>query len=265
MLSPKSIAIPVITAFLIIFSNNCIADDIASAGRSIFNNHQEAVVRVSLIIKFRLFMNGNEKKKSESKTETTGTILTPAGLTLISLNTTEPDKMAEENIKRKTGSQMRLESELGDIIIILSDGKEIPGTIVLRDRDLDLAFIRPAKENELSFHSLWTVKKGTPEVMDLVFSLGRLPKLGSRAATISMDRIHAIVTKPRTVYIPFFTRELGAPIFAENGSWIGNMLLRYNPSGDTNPPAMFVILPADDIMEIAAQAPKIETPANELK
>jgi hypothetical protein len=265
MLSPKSIAILVITAFYIILSNVCIADEIASAGRSIFIKHQEAVVRVSLIINFRLFMNGNEKKKSESKTETTGTILTPAGLIMISLNTTEPDKMAEEDIKRKTGSQMRLESELGEIRIILSDGKEIPGTIVLRDRDLDLAFIRPAKNHEIAFHSLGTVKKAAPEIMDLVFSLGRLPKLGSRAATISMDRIHAIVNKPRTVYIPFFTRELGSPIFAENGDWIGNMLIRYNPSGNTSPPAMFVILPADDIMEIAAQAPTIETPAGELK
>ena len=241
--------------FLIPFiSSRSFADEIGSAGRSIFNSHQEAVVRVSMILKFRLFLNGNEKKKSESKTETTGTILTPAGLTLISLSTTEPDKLAEESIKRKTGSQMKLESELGDIRIILSDGKEIPGRIVLRDRDLDLAFIMPAKDSDLVLPSIGSAQKGTPEIMDVIFALGRLPKLGSHAATISSDRIHGIITKPRTVYIPFLLRELGAPVFSQNGSWLGTMLIRYNPSGNTTPPAMFVILPAADIMEIAAQA-----------
>ena len=241
-----------------IISNRSFADEIGSAGRSIFNTHQNAVVRVSLILKFRLFLNGNEKKKSESKTETTGTILTPSGLTLISLSTTEPDKLAENSIKRKTGSQMKLESELGDIRIILSDGKEIPGRIVLRDRDLDLAFIMPAKSSDAAFPFIGSANKGTPEIMDVVFALGRLPKLGSHAATISTDRIHGIVPKPRTVYIPFALRELGAPVFSENGSWIGTILIRYNPSGNTSPPAMFVILPAKDIMEIADQAQKID-------
>lgn len=257
MLSKKSIGILLLTICFIMFSTLSTADEIAIAGRSIFDKHQDAIVRVTLIIKFRLFMNGNEKKNSESKTETTGTILTPSGLTLISLNTTEPDKMAEENIKRKTGSQMKLESELGDIKIILSDGKEIPGTIVLRDRDLDLAFIRPAKKFDLPLHSIGDVKQGTPEIMDPVFSLGRLGKLGSHSPTISLDRIHAIVKKPRTVYIPFYTNELGAPIFTANGDWAGNTLIRYNQSGNTSPAAIFVILPAQDIMEIAAQAPEV--------
>jgi hypothetical protein len=257
MLSKKSIGILLFTTCFIMFSAPSTADEIASTGRLIFHKHQDAIVRVSLIIKFRLFMNGNEKKNSESKTETTGTILTPSGLTLISLNTTEPDKMAEENIKRKSGSQMKLESELGDIKIILSDGKEIPGMIVLRDRDLDLAFIRPAKKYDLPLHSIGAVKQGKPEIMDAVFSLGRLGKLGSHAATISLDRILAIVNKPRTVYIPFFTNELGSPIFSENGDWIGNLLIRYNQSGNTFPAAIFVILPAEDIMEIATQAPEV--------
>ncbi len=257
MLFKKSIGILILTTYFTMFSTLSAADEIAAAGRAIFNKHQDAVVRVTLIIKFRLFMNGNEKKNSESKTETTGTVLSPSGLTLISLNTTEPDKMAEENIKRQSGSQMKLESELGDIKIILSDGKEIPGMIVLRDRDLDLAFIRPAKKVDLPLHSIGAVKQGKPEIMDLVFSLGRLGKLGSHTATISLDRIHAIVKKPRTVYIPFFTRELGSPLFSENGDWIGNMLIRYNQSGNTFPAAIFVILPAEDIMEIAAQAPEV--------
>lgn len=230
------------------------ADEIATAGRSIFQKHRDAVVKVKLVIKFRLFMSGNEMKNSESITETTGTVLSSSGLTLISLNTTEPDKLAGKNISQKTGSNMNLDSEIGDIKIIFHDGKEVPATVILRDRDLDLAFIRPVKKLPSPVHSIGSLKIVEPEILDEIFSLGRLGKLGSREPSISFDRIHAIVKKPRTVYIPFFTREFGSPVFSKNGDWIGIILIRYNKTGKTIPRAMSVILPAKDIMEVAGQA-----------
>ena len=36
-----------------------------------------------------------------------------------------------------------METEVNDIKILLEDGAEVPAEIVLRDKDLDLAFIRP--------------------------------------------------------------------------------------------------------------------------
>ena len=235
------------------------ADEIASAGRSIFQKHSVAVVKVKLVIKFRFFMSGNEMKNSESITETTGTVLSSSGLTLISLNTAEPDKLAGKNIKRQTDSKMNLDSELGDIKIIFHDGKEVPATVVLRDRDLDLAFIRPLKKLTSPVHSIGSLNIAEPEILDEIFSLGRLGKLGSREPSVSFDRIHAIVKKPRTVYIPFFTRELGSPVFSKNGDWIGVTLIRYDQTGNTVPQAMVVILPANDIMAVAGQALETKT------
>ncbi|MFO7559953.1 MAG: serine protease [Desulfobacterales bacterium] len=235
------------------------ADEIASAGRAIFQKHRDAVVKVKLVIKFRLFMSGNEMKNSESISEATGTVLSSSGLTLVSLNATEPDKLAGKNIKQKTGSAMNLDSELGDIKIIFQDGKEVPATVVLRDRDLDLAFIRPIKKLPSPVHSIGSLKIVESEILDEIFSLGRLGKLGSREPSILLDRIQAIVKKPRTVYIPQFTREPGSPVFSKNGDWIGITLIRYNKIEKTVPQAMVVILPANDIMEVAGQALETET------
>ncbi|MBW1898103.1 MAG: trypsin-like peptidase domain-containing protein [Deltaproteobacteria bacterium] len=225
------------------------ADEIASAGRSIFQKHCAAVVKVKLVIKLRIFISGNEVKNSELISETTGTILSPSGLTLVSLNTTEPGKLGGKN----------LDSEIGDIKIIFHDGKEVPATLVLRDSDLDLAFIMPLKKLTPPVHSIGSLKITEPEILDEFFSLGRLGKLGSREPSISFDRIHAIVKKPRTLYIPSFTRELGSPVFSNNGDWIGVILVRYNKTGRTTPRAMSVILPASDIMEVAGQALEIKT------
>ncbi|MEW5910840.1 MAG: hypothetical protein AB1659_13640, partial [Thermodesulfobacteriota bacterium] len=129
-----------------------------------------------------------------------------------------------------------------------------PATIVLRDLDLDLAFIMPTKKLSSPVHSIGSVTTAEPEILDEIFSLGRLGKLGGREPAISFDRIHAIVKKPRTLYIPLFAREVGSPVFSKNGDWIGVTLIRYNKTASTVSAVMVVILPAKDIMEVAAQA-----------
>lgn len=246
----------ILIAFFIVFlyPGAASADEIASAGRAIFQKHSAAVVKVQLVIKFRLFMSGNEMKNSESISETTGTVLSSSGLTLVSLNATEPDKLAGKNIKQQSGSTMNIDSELGDIKIIFHDGKEVPATVVLRDRDLDLAFIQPIKNLPSPVHSIGSLKIVESEILDEIFSLSRLGKLGSREPSIVSDRIQAVVKKPRTVYIPLFTREPGSPVFSKNGDWVGITLIRYNKTEKTVPQAMVVILPANDIMEVAGQA-----------
>ena len=37
-------------------------------------------------------------------------------------------------------SQLKFESEISDVKIVLADGTEIPADVVLRDKDLDLAY-----------------------------------------------------------------------------------------------------------------------------
>src|SRR5260221_5976843 len=65
------------------------ADDAAKSGREILAKYQQAVVTVKLAIKQSVSM-GRRDSKSDSQTETTGTVIDPSGLTFVSLATTYP-------------------------------------------------------------------------------------------------------------------------------------------------------------------------------
>src|SRR5271154_1773701 len=71
------------------------ADDMAKAGRDILAKSQGAVVTVKLAIKQSVSMGGRENK-SESKTETTGTVIDSSGLTVVSLATTDPSSTVKD-------------------------------------------------------------------------------------------------------------------------------------------------------------------------
>src|ERR1700690_2334388 len=75
------------------------ADDLAKSGRDILAKSQGAVVTVKLAIKQSVSMGGRENK-SESKTETTGTIVDPSGLTVVSLATTDPSSAVKDAYAR---------------------------------------------------------------------------------------------------------------------------------------------------------------------
>src|SRR5271154_2655169 len=71
------------------------ADDLAKTGRDILAKSQGAVVTVKLAIKQSVSMGGRENK-SESKTETTGTVVDSSGLTVVSLATTDPSSTVKD-------------------------------------------------------------------------------------------------------------------------------------------------------------------------
>ena len=75
------------------------ADDAAKSGREILAKYQQAVVTVKLAIKQSISM-GSHDSKSESKTETTGTVIDPSGLTVVSLATTDPGSAMKDSYAR---------------------------------------------------------------------------------------------------------------------------------------------------------------------
>lgn len=248
--------------FIILFclSPSVHADRTAEAGRFVLEKYQDAVIKVKLVIRFKLLMNGSEMKNNESKIEATGTVLHPSGLTLISLNKTDPGRLADNNLRKNNtaGRKMELESELTDVLLILPDGKEIPAKVVLRDRDLDLAFVEPLESPAKPLAAIDLDDIGSADVLDEIFSVGRLDKIATRVPAVLSDRIVAVMQKPRTFYIPLQSRDMGTPVFTENGSWLGVVLLRSVTAGNINPNAMVVILPAADIIEVARQVPGME-------
>ena len=113
--------------------------------------------------------------------------------------------------------------------ILLDDGTELPAEIVLRDKDLDLAFIRPKTKPASPMAAVDLTKSAPAQLLDQVITLNRLNSAAGRAYAASVERISAVIQKPRTFYIPDSTMTsttLGSPAFALDGNIVGVMVMR---------------------------------------
>jgi hypothetical protein len=260
------------------------ADDAAKAGRAVLAKCQDAVVTVRLAIKQSMSFGGRDSK-SESKTETTGTMIDPSGLTVVSLTTTDPGNAMKETYARAIAarggnpSQLKFDSEVSDVKIVLADGTEIPADVVLRDKDLDLAYLRPSDKPAKPLPFVDLSRDSKPQVLDEVVVVNRLNKAANRVPAVSVGRIEAIVDKPRTFYVlgeATWGYSLGAPVFSIDGQLIGILFLRSAKAQiDQTSGFMFsnlsqwgmmpIVLPASDIVDGAKQALEAKLPSAEEK
>ena len=234
------------------------ADELAEKGRQIFKKYQHAVVTIRAVLK----MSGGGRS-SETPQELTGTVVDPSGLTVLSLSACDPAEMYQRMMSDEA-SKMKLDTEVTDIKILLDDGTEIPSEIVLRDKDLDLLFIRPKSKPASPMVAVDLTKSAAVQVLDQVITLNRLNSAAGRAYAASVERINAVIQKPRSFYIPdssMTATTLGSPAFTLDGNVVGVFLMRsisakgggtrnYRESMTT------IILPTDDVLKAAKQAPE---------
>jgi len=244
------------------------ADDLADKGRAIFLKNRQAVVTLQLVMKNKISGAGMPStQSSEAKTDATGTVIDPSGLTVVSLSATDPSQLLQNMMSSMSEGDQRfkMESELSDVKILLEDGTELPAEVVLRDKDLDLAFIRPktAPPAPMVFVNLATA--GKADVLDQLVALNRLGNAAGRSFAAAEERVAAVVQKPRLFYIPQTSATpttLGCPAFTLDGKPLGVFLMRsLKGKGSMNMLSMQpenvtgIILPAAEIAKAAAQVP----------
>jgi len=235
-------------------------DDVAANGRQVVERWQNAVVTVRLVIKTTFAMPGSESHEEEQKSDVNGTAVDPGGLTVISLSEADPSEMFKRMARQGSeGQQVNVESRVTDVKIRLADGTEVPAKVVLRDKDLDLAFVRPAEKLPQPIAAVDLTQAAAPQLLDQVLTVNRLGDFGDWVIAPRVDRIQAILAKPRTVYVPQDSDRSGTPVFMLDGKIVGVTVLRM-PSSAAAQGAMedfgglMVILPAADILEVAKQA-----------
>lgn len=239
------------------------ADEISDKGRAVFKQHQRAVVTVQVVQKISASSGGNAAEPRETKQDITGTVVDPSGLTVLALSAADPTEMYRRVYE---ASRYKIESEISDVKILLDDGTEIPSEIVLRDKDLDLAFIRPKTKQTNPMAAVDLAKSSPAQVLDSLITLNRLGRAAGRAHSASVERISAVVQKPRTFYIPdsaMTGTALGSPAFGLDGNIVGILVMRTITSGggasmnNFRPDnATSIILPAEDVLKAAKQAPE---------
>ena len=263
-LNPAAAIVALLAAFLVL---PCAADELADKGREIFKKNQRTVVTVQIVQKMTFSMPGQGSPSRETKQDITGTVVDASGLTVVALSACDPSTMYESMMAGMADedAQFKMESELTDVKLLLDDGTELPSEVVLRDKDLDLAFVRPKTKPANPMTSVDLSKSTQAQVLDQVITLNRLGNAAGRAYAVSVERVTAVVQKPRTFYIPDSTMtatSLGSPAFAMDGNILGVFVMRtvssksgmgmfnFRPDGLTS-----IILPAADVLKAAKQAP----------
>jgi len=240
-----------------------------TAAREIVKKWQEAVVNVRVVVKMRMSMGGREMQSSDDPVDTVGTVIDPSGLTVLSLGALNPGAMMNKLMGSATGGgqpQMEITTEPTDVKIRLSDGRELPAKIVLRDEDLDLAFLRPTTAPSKPLVAIDLSDAAKPALLDQVLVLSRLGRVGGWTAGAALHDVGAIIEKPRTFYVLGGTMSgMGTPAFLTNGRIVGLLTLRQIEAGRASLASMIggtegmgllgVILPAADVLDIAKQAP----------
>jgi hypothetical protein len=247
------------------------ADELGDQGREVFQKHQRTVVTVEIVLKTKYSLPGLGSQDNESKQNLTGTVVDPSGLTVLSLSATDPGGLMQRLMTGMAGDEedakIKFETELADVKILLDDGSELAAEVALRDKDLDLVFVRPKTKPAAPMAAVDLGSAASARVLDHVITLNRLGPAAGRAYAVSIGRIAAVVQKPRLFYLlenGDTPTALGAPAFTPDGKLLGVFVMRsLSAKGGGGLGAMFslqaegptaIILPAADIRKGAQQA-----------
>lgn len=255
------IRIPGLILSLALLASAAVAqEDIVRSARTIETEHGDAVVWVEGVLNLQI-SNQGQTRNQEKKVETLGTVIADDGLTVVPNSSLNPTGMFMSMMR---GSGMSMDGQLSDVTLRLTDGTEIDARVVLKDDDLDIAFIAPSKLMEGKgkdlppFAYVDLTDAAEPELLDRVVLLGRMPKFMNREISVSLGRINSIVEKPRIFYSVNAISAMGTPAFSKSAQVLGISVLRrgrnFKVSSAQNSGVKPIILPAGDILDIAEQA-----------
>lgn len=218
-------------------------------------SNKDSVLFLSAVISLEVTAGSMPTKKEEKKLELLGTVIQKDGLIVAPLSALDVSSAIDgRTVNSPQGTfKIAAKSEIKEVKIILPDGSEVPAKVVLKDADLDLAFLRPEKEGT-AFTPVDTSNSAPPALLDDVIILGRLGKDLNREPLVATSEIVSIISKPRT-FAKTPGQCLGMPVFNGDGKFIGVGVNRFSPKADTEsqPSAANIILPAADLLESAGQ------------
>lgn len=253
----------------VFYANPATAQPIEEQALAVFNQNKDAVVTVELVVKQQMSMMGMGSESEESKIEATGTVIDETGLIVVALSATDPMGMMAGLMGGMLGEDMEMKSEIADARI-LTDGTPIPAKVILRDKDNDLAFLRPTESQDPPLPFIDLAANEQPSLLERLVVIDRTSKVTSRVHTVDITRVTGVVERPRLFYLTP-SQAIGAPAFSLNGTCVGMFVMRMmdqgNSVGGFSPLSMIsgmedavnvILRPTDIIREAAAQAPAVE-------
>jgi hypothetical protein len=227
----------------------------AAAGRALLKRYADTVVGVELVVSMKGMQGDRPIPAREQKREINGTFVNAAGLTVLSLGSIDP----RVGMSAAMQGQVRFdEPEFKEVKLRLADGTEFPARVVLKDADLDLAFIAPEHAPETPVPFVDLTAAADPVILETYFDIARGNKLAQRVPAVRAVYVTGIIEKPRR-YVLLSEYSAGCPVFDSAGKVLG-IALRHVAGGQASG---LILVPAGDVAEIAAQAAAIKVEKSE--
>lgn len=249
-LVPRLLTVALLAPVLLSVNALALPEAEAAAGRALLKRYADTVVGVELVVSMKGMQGDRPIPAREQKREINGTFVNAAGLTVISLATIDP--RVGMNLSFQPGVRFD-EPEFKEVKLRLADGTEFPARVVLKDADLDLAFIAPetASEKPLPFVDLAAPAESV--VLGTYYDISRGSKLAQRVPAVRVVTVSGIIEKPRR-YVLVTDYSPGCPVFDADGKVLGIALRHVSGSQS----AGMIIVPAEDVAEIATQAAAVK-------
>ena len=239
-------------AFLALNTIALADDPVTAVCKKLIADHQDSLVSVSAVAKLTMSGGGTRGAPQESKMEAAATVIDASGLIVTSLARIDPSAMMAS--MRRSGGAGGFESTLQDVKVVMGDGTEIPAQIVLKDTDLDLAFVKAdtsSKEAKgVTFTPISLAESTKVVAGDALIGLARADESVGRVPGVRRDYAFTVTKRPRE-FVLVSNDFMGCPVFAANGKLVGIGILR---PGRTISRSSIAIVSADDVKEVAEQA-----------
>jgi hypothetical protein len=250
------------------------AADLRTTGRATAEQVRGAVITIRIVLKLKIGFGG-QAQDQEQKMEVAGVVIDPSGLTVASAASIDPSG-ALRKIAGGQAARMKVESEVKETTLLLEDGTEVEADVVLKDTDLDLAFLKPREAGRRFTAITLRARTGTVPLLTPIFVVSRLGKLTSRALAVATGEIRASVRGPAPYYVTDGETSafVGAVAYTADGVPLGLFVNRFSASPDGRSGGMFdgafgrsgsdvvlsVLRPVAKVLELAAQARNIHPP-----
>ena len=232
-----------------VFCQNLFADETAESGRKVFQARKDTVITMRIVIAMSF-----GSRETESEQEANATVISPEGLSVLALSAVDPLQMVQE----ERAIEDEITSRVVSIRMILPDGSETPAEVILRDKDLDLAFLRLTEKVDAPLAYVDLNQAGAPQLLDEVLCIMQLGRVARRSHAAFIERVEMIVERPRLFYALGNHRSrqvVCSPVFTLADEFVGvGVMRKMTGSTDLSPDnIMVIIVPASQIKELAEQ------------
>ncbi len=230
--------------------------------KAIINNYGNSVVYIEVTMEASYAMEGSSDK-SEQVEDATGIVVDQSGLIMVPLVVISPNEALKQVMEGmgdgSAESKKALDSfriEIKKIVVKLPDGTELPATVVLKDVQSELAFIKTSAALPADIKAMSIPASVSVDLGDDLLCISRLGSVSKYAPRVSGMYIAAKLTDPKLRYVLESNFNIaGIPAFTTDGQWAGVVLPKLGSRFDKGYMQLIPISEVGPLLKKAQAAP----------